>query len=64
MGGGASQSVRVIKIMIVGLDNSGKTTFLKQVKHGYGTGNSSSLPPQIRETIPTVGYSLEKFRKG
>lgn len=64
MGAGASNK-RTLKIMLVGLDNSGKTTFLKQVRAGQqGNGSQMAANLQLQETAPTVGYSAEKFGRG
>ncbi|KAL3079042.1 hypothetical protein niasHS_014824 [Heterodera schachtii] len=45
-------SGRQVEVLVLGLDNSGKTTFLNQLK-----------PPETQSTniVPTVGYSTEKF---
>ena len=47
-GGGPRQ----VEILVLGLDNSGKTTILNQLK-----------PPDAQATsiVPTVGYSVDKF---
>ncbi len=44
---------REVCILVVGLDNSGKTTILNRLK-----------PPeaQTTETVPTVGFNVEKFQ--
>jgi len=43
---------RQVEILVIGLDNSGKTTILNQLK-----------PPESQSAniIPTVGYSAERF---
>jgi ADP-ribosylation factor-like protein 6 len=48
-----SKSGKKASICVVGLDNSGKTTFLNALKP-----KSASL-----ETVPTVGFSTEEFKK-
>uniref|UniRef100_A0A914H246 ADP-ribosylation factor-like protein 6 n=1 Tax=Globodera rostochiensis TaxID=31243 RepID=A0A914H246_GLORO len=47
-----STSGRQVEILILGLDNSGKTTFLNQLK-----------PPETQTSniVPTVGYTTERF---
>lgn len=58
MGGGLSKK-RVLKVMLVGLDNAGKTTFIKWIK-----SNLNGVPGQgVGDSVPTVGYSMEKFVK-
>lgn len=42
-------------IVLVGLDNSGKTTVLNRMMPSKGVKT---------ETTPTIGYSLEEFRRG
>eukprot|EP00658_Telonema_sp_P-2_P054640 TRINITY_DN43471_c0_g2_i1.p1 TRINITY_DN43471_c0_g2~~TRINITY_DN43471_c0_g2_i1.p1 ORF type:complete len:175 (-),score=35.62 TRINITY_DN43471_c0_g2_i1:308-832(-) len=44
------------KIVVVGLDNAGKTTILRQLNEEH-KGN-------ISEVTPTVGFSTEKFEHG
>jgi len=42
------------QVIVVGLDNSGKTTILNQLK-----------PPEAKaEVVPTVGYNVERFKTG
>lgn len=43
---------RQVDVLIVGLDNSGKSTILNQLK-----------PPEAQSTniVPTVGYTVERF---
>ncbi|KAL4491996.1 hypothetical protein ABPG72_008417 [Tetrahymena utriculariae] len=57
MGGGLSK-MRLLKIMLVGLDNAGKTTFIKWLR-----SNLNGNPGQNLNTVPTVGYNMEKFVK-
>ena len=45
------------KVLIVGLDNSGKTTLINHLKP---PGSSSS----VDEVTPTVGFQVEQFAKG
>lgn len=47
-----SGSNKQANILILGLDNSGKTTILNQLK-----------PPDVQSSniVPTVGYTVEKF---
>lgn len=58
MGAGLSKK-RVLKIMLVGLDNSGKTTFIKGVRHNY----KGTIGNGVGETAPTIGYNNENFVK-
>lgn len=43
---------RNVNILVIGLDNSGKTTILNQLK---------SQEVQSMTIVPTVGYNVEKF---
>uniref|UniRef100_A0A915CDJ6 Uncharacterized protein n=1 Tax=Parascaris univalens TaxID=6257 RepID=A0A915CDJ6_PARUN len=45
-------SKKQVNILVLGLDNSGKTTILNQLK-----------PPdaQTMQVVPTVGYNVDKF---
>lgn len=36
------------KVLILGLDNAGKTTFLYKLKHG-----------RVEQTVPTIGFNVE-----
>ena len=51
---GGSLGKRKAKIIIVGLDNSGKTTLINYLK-----------PPKeaISEVTPTVGFKVESFKQ-
>lgn len=55
MGSGSSKQKKA-NILVVGLDNSGKTSMLNQMK-------SSKQTPTSNLTAPTVGYNVEKFSK-
>merc|ERR1712083_1020529 len=50
---GGKSNKKQARIVVVGLDNSGKTTFLNCLKP-----KKASL-----ETVPTVGFSTEEFQK-
>jgi ADP-ribosylation factor-like protein 6 len=50
---GGLQAKKKVRIVVVGLDNSGKTTVLNALKP-----KKASL-----ETVPTVGFSTEEFQK-
>eukprot|EP00747_Dinoflagellata_sp_TGD_P165279 gnl/TRDRNA2_/TRDRNA2_186354_c0_seq1.p1 gnl/TRDRNA2_/TRDRNA2_186354_c0~~gnl/TRDRNA2_/TRDRNA2_186354_c0_seq1.p1 ORF type:complete len:188 (+),score=52.86 gnl/TRDRNA2_/TRDRNA2_186354_c0_seq1:128-691(+) len=50
---GGLTAKRKVRIVVVGLDNSGKTTILNALKP-----KKASL-----ETVPTVGYATEEFAK-
>lgn len=54
LSGGSSS--REHKLIVVGLDNSGKSTILGHLKPGGATTKV--------ETVPTVGFSQEEFSKG
>jgi ADP-ribosylation factor-like protein 6 len=45
-----------VKIVVLGLDNSGKTTLISHLKD---EGNTQSF-----DVVPTVGFTVEKFKKG
>lgn len=45
---------KTASILIVGLDNSGKTTLVQRLKH----------PEMVPEVVPTVGYSVDTFNHG
>ena len=47
-------------IIVIGLDNSGKTTLLKRLQAGV-IGKTTALST---ETVPTIGFSAESFRAG
>lgn len=42
------------RILILGLNNSGKSTLLNQLKNEDGKCN--------RDVVPTVGFNVEKFK--
>ena len=44
-----------VSILVVGLDNSGKTTIIERLKPKKG---------QINEVVPTVGFTVEEVSKG
>jgi len=52
---GIFQSKKKVKVAVVGLDNSGKSTILNQLKPDRAT---------INEVTPTVGFSTEEFEHG
>ena len=47
-----------MRILVVGLDNSGKTTIINQLKPGV-----KGQTTQSSEVTPTVGFSLEEFAR-
>lgn len=47
---------REVNILVVGLDNSGKTTVLNRFK---SQGDNT-----VNEVVPTVGFNVEKFKFG
>jgi ADP-ribosylation factor-like protein 6 len=53
MGSAAGKRSNVANVVVVGLDNSGKSTIINRLK-----------PPEVRtiDLVPTVGFSVEKFR--
>ena len=46
---------RQVNVLLVGLDNSGKTTIVEQLK---------PTRSQVPEVAPTVGFSVEEFSRG
>lgn len=50
---------RKVSILVLGLDNSGKTTLIVHLMRSAAISSASSTPPQ--RSIPTVGFSLETF---
>jgi ADP-ribosylation factor-like protein 6 len=46
-------------IIVVGLDNSGKTTLLKRLRVGL-----AEKATDVSETAPTIGFGAESFRTG
>ncbi|PNH11692.1 ADP-ribosylation factor-like protein 6 [Tetrabaena socialis] len=46
---------RKVNILVVGLDNSGKTTIIERLK---------PRPKQNAEVAPTVGFSVDELQKG
>merc|ERR1712070_930562 len=53
---GIFSSKEQIKIVVVGLDNAGKTSILRQMSEEH-SGN-------VSEVTPTVGFQTEKFEHG
>lgn len=49
-----------VNILIVGLDNSGKTTIIEKMKMTGGKKNAAG----IQEVTPTVGFNVDEFSKG
>nr|QXF29024.1 Arl6 [Vischeria sp. CAUP Q 202] len=49
-----------VGIVIVGLDNSGKTTLINQIKPKQKGGPSAA---GVVETTPTVGFQMEQFTR-
>lgn len=47
-----SNTNRQVEIIVIGLDNSGKTTIINQLK---------PLNTQTPNITPTIGYSVERF---
>ena len=48
-----------VNILIVGLDNSGKTSIIEKMK--LQSGKSGAAPSEV---TPTVGFSVDEFSKG
>jgi ADP-ribosylation factor-like protein 6 len=51
--GSVFSSKKEIKLIVVGLDNSGKSTMINTMKN----------KKTFNEVTPTVGYNIEKFEK-
>lgn len=54
MGGGLAKSLRKKDILIIGLDNAGKTTLFKQLE------GQLKVPQEDIETTPTIGCNNEQ----
>ena len=50
-----------MNILIVGLDNSGKTSIIERMKLQSGKVPKGGMP---QEVTPTVGFSVDEFSKG
>lgn len=50
-----------VNILIVGLDNSGKTSIIERMKLQSGKVPKGGMP---QEVTPTVGFSVDEFSKG
>ncbi|GFR45967.1 hypothetical protein Agub_g7438 [Astrephomene gubernaculifera] len=48
-------SGRKVNVLVVGLDNSGKTTIIERLK---------PRPKQSSDVVPTVGFTVEELQKG
>eukprot|EP00921_Rhytidocystis_pertsovi_P012555 GHVQ01020437.1.p1 GENE.GHVQ01020437.1~~GHVQ01020437.1.p1 ORF type:complete len:201 (-),score=19.81 GHVQ01020437.1:62-664(-) len=65
--GGTFRKQSKFRVLIVGLDNGGKSTILEALKHLTAKHSSSSLKstgPLHLHTAPTIGYSLDSIRLG
>jgi GTPase SAR1 family protein len=54
--GGSASKIGDKELLVIGLDNSGKTTFFKQLS------GMLKLTPQEIETAPTIGMNSETIR--
>lgn len=48
-----------VSVLVVGLDNSGKTTIIQRLKMARSQNPQASI-----STTPTVGFNVEEFQKG
>uniref|UniRef100_A0A8C7K2J9 ADP-ribosylation factor-like protein 6 n=1 Tax=Oncorhynchus kisutch TaxID=8019 RepID=A0A8C7K2J9_ONCKI len=54
-----------VNVLCLGLDNSGKTTIINQLKPSNGMFGSMSegcFVAQTQDIVPTIGFSIEKFK--
>jgi ADP-ribosylation factor-like protein 6 len=52
-----------VNVLVVGLDNSGKSTLLNHFKSENDSNNRpSGATSSSRSTVPTIGFSVEKFQ--
>uniref|UniRef100_A0A3P8XQ27 ADP-ribosylation factor-like protein 6 n=1 Tax=Esox lucius TaxID=8010 RepID=A0A3P8XQ27_ESOLU len=51
-----------VNVLCLGLDNSGKTTIINQLKPTNVSNISHLLELLTQDIVPTIGFSIEKFK--
>lgn len=59
-----------VNVLCLGLDNSGKTTIINQLKPAHSSNHLGPLSPewkhasqaQAQDIVPTIGFNIEKFK--
>uniref|UniRef100_A0AAQ4QER3 ADP-ribosylation factor-like protein 6 n=1 Tax=Gasterosteus aculeatus aculeatus TaxID=481459 RepID=A0AAQ4QER3_GASAC len=51
-----------VNVLCLGLDNSGKTTIINQLKPANVNMTNIFIGAQAQDIVPTIGFSIEKFK--